>query len=108
MNADMKVPVTLLYPNVAWRCFHCDQVFTDYRAAEAHFGKRTTEPPDCGQYLGAIREARKERDEARAHLRTAVRHIDHMAAWISARNAGYSFEGLGEDMPDIRTSGKPK
>lgn len=47
-------------------------------------------------------------------LEVAVAHIEHMAAWITARNAGlsgqktstslYSFEGLGEDMPDIRAA----
>lgn len=39
--------------------------------------------------------------ELREALRTAVGHIEHMAAWIAARPAGYSFEGLGEDMPTI-------
>lgn len=37
-------------------------------------------------------------------LRTAVSHIEHMAKFIAAQNAGYSFEGLGEDMPDIRAA----
>lgn len=37
-------------------------------------------------------------------LRTAAGHIEHMAAWIGKQNAGYSFESLGEDMPDIRAA----
>jgi len=37
-------------------------------------------------------------------LRTAIAHIEHMAAWITAQNAGYSFESLGEDMPNIRAA----
>lgn len=37
-------------------------------------------------------------------LGTALDHIEHMAAWIAARKAGYSFEGLGEDMPDMRAA----
>lgn len=37
-----------------------------------------------------------------AALETAAGHIEHMAAWIGKQNAGYSFEGLGEDMPGIR------
>lgn len=40
--------------------------------------------------------------DAGALLKLAIQHIDHMAAWISAQNAGYSFESLGEDMPSIR------
>lgn len=35
-------------------------------------------------------------------LRTAIGHIEHMAAWIGKQNAGYSFESLSEDMPGIR------
>lgn len=45
-------------------------------------------------------------------LRTAIAHIEHMAAWISARNSNiayegastYSFESLGEDMPGIKAA----
>lgn len=37
-------------------------------------------------------------------LRTAIRHIEHMAAWIGKQNSGYSFEGLGEDMPSIHAA----
>jgi len=36
-------------------------------------------------------------------LRTCVEHIEHMAKFIADRKLGYSFESLGEDMPDIRT-----
>lgn len=39
-----------------------------------------------------------------AALETAVRHVEHMAAWIGKQNTGYSFEGLGEDMPSIRNA----
>ena len=42
--------------------------------------------------------------ELLTELQVAVRHIEHMAAWISKKNAGYSFEGLGEDMPGIRAA----
>src|ERR1700752_1902158 len=45
-------------------------------------------------------------------LKLAIQHIEHMAAWISARNSGiayegaptYSFEALGEDMPGIKAA----
>lgn len=37
-------------------------------------------------------------------LQTAISHIEHMAAWIGAQRAGYSFESLGEDMPDIKAA----
>lgn len=44
-----------------------------------------------------------EREERKA-LRNAIEHLEHMAAWISANNSGYSFEALGEDMPDIKAA----
>lgn len=37
-------------------------------------------------------------------LNTAVGHIEHMAAFLGGLNAGYSFESLGEDMPNIRAA----
>lgn len=30
-----------------WRCFHCNDVFTDRQAAEGHFGKYETDTPAC-------------------------------------------------------------
>ncbi len=30
-----------------YRCYHCDEVFADDSAAEAHFGLRCDEPPTC-------------------------------------------------------------
>ena len=39
-----------------------------------------------------------------AKLRTAVRHIEHMAAWIDKQGAAYSFESISEDMPGIRAA----
>lgn len=41
-------------------------------------------------------------DALRPALALAIQHIEHMAAWITAQNAGYSFESLGEDMPGLR------
>lgn len=40
----------------------------------------------------------------REALKTAIQHIEHMAAWIGKQNTGYSFESLGEDMPGIRAA----
>lgn len=42
--------------------------------------------------------------DQRQALKTAIGHLDHMAAWITAQKAGYSFESLGEDMPGIRAA----
>lgn len=45
-------------------------------------------------------------------LQLAIGHIEHMGAWIGRTNAAepghlvgsYSFEGLGEDLPDIKAA----
>lgn len=43
--------------------------------------------------------------ELLAALKTAVGHIEHMAAFFSGKvDTGYSFESLGEDMPGIRAA----
>lgn len=42
--------------------------------------------------------------QSRRALETAIQHIEHMSAWITKQNAGYSFESLGEDMPNIRAA----
>ena len=34
-------------------------------------------------------------------LKIACEHLEHMAAFISNKKTGYSFESLGEDMPGI-------
>lgn len=36
-----------------WRCFHCDEVFTDRRCAKAHFGPDETSTPACRIKAGA-------------------------------------------------------
>lgn len=41
-------------------------------------------------------------DPAQTALKLAIDHIEHMAAFITSQNAGYSFEALGEDMATIK------
>lgn len=54
-----------------WRCFHCDEVFTDRHAARDHFGHDDTCEPACKIKMGAERSLltalrRSERDAADA------------------------------------------
>lgn len=83
-----------------WRCFHCNQVFDDYHAAEGHFGRSPAKPAGCFPYLTYVRNTRALHEA----LKSAVGHINHMAAFISNLKAGYSFESLGEDIGDIRAA----
>lgn len=52
-----------------WRCFHCDEVFTDERCARDHFGRDETCEPACKIKMGAERS-----------LLTALRRAENDAA----------------------------
>lgn len=114
----------LVYVPGQWRCPKCDFRLTQSNlyAATGAIGPRD-EPgdkcPNCNGPLWRV-SAMEDRNEAfkcandmfdrsmllHTALRTAVQHIEHMAAWIGKQNAGYSFESLGEDMPGIREAVK--
>src|SRR5690349_17270652 len=51
-----------------WRCFHCDEVFTNTNTASAHFGWGEDRLPGCvekvnGGELGLLRRVRKLEDQ---------------------------------------------
>lgn len=56
-----------------------------------------------GEFVGIPMEVGAELTQKQA-LTLAIHHIEHMAAWITKQDAGYSFEALGEDMPGIKTA----
>lgn len=85
----------------SWRCFHCDEVFTDPEAAREHFG-------DLGLSVGVVvwdepackidpREYRRmkrelERYQAEdADLHRQIEHLksEHQQALMRAEEAGY-------------------
>lgn len=55
---------------VAWRCFHCDETFTEERCARLHFGSSEDQSPACqikgaeGGLLEALRRAEKDAGDA--------------------------------------------
>lgn len=62
---------------VAWRCFHCDEVFTDRRCAADHFGASEDSEAACRIKMGAerslltaLRRAENDASEAWAAIRT--------------------------------------
>jgi hypothetical protein len=88
-----------------WRCFHCQELFTDKRLAEDHFGRDAESNPACQIKAGAerslLRALRKAeyyandvmqelRDEtteaARAHYAQTNRHAEQLQA---AEELGY-------------------
>jgi hypothetical protein len=40
----------------SWRCFHCDEVFTDREEASLHFGNDCMSDAGCQISLSAVRE----------------------------------------------------
>ena len=45
-----------------------------------------------------------QRNELRTALKVAIDHIEHMSAFIATQRLGYSFESLGEDMPEMKSA----
>lgn len=73
-----------------WRCFHCDEVFTDEHCAREHFGKYENQVPACQikgsdrGLLGALREA--ENDAADAWHAVLSESTDAAKSYFSQNN----------------------
>jgi len=68
----------------AWRCFHCNEVFTDRDAAAAHFGER-----DDPEWPSCIKRAEKaERELSSARLALIPLQVDKAAAEKMAIDTG--------------------
>jgi len=84
-----------------WRCFHCDEVFTDHGSAREHFGEYVDSTPACklaeseGGLVQRIRDLERALDEALAEVSSyendarlwhdaeadRVRRIGHVQWW---------------------------
>lgn len=85
-----------------WRCFHCDEVFTDRAAAAEHFGADQGETPACklnqveGGMVTLLREAhgelRRYRDDDHAMARTFhALGAEHYTKEREAEEKGYAL-----------------
>lgn len=114
-SALVPIPPTEAVKPVAWRCFHCDEVFTDRSVAEDHFGLSEQQLPACVIKAGAERslvralrnaeQAASEAmfalhnetsDAAKAYFAQTARHNTALQA---AEEAGYE-RGLTNARPD--------
>lgn len=83
-------------PNaLAWRCFHCDEVFTDEAAATAHFGPSCTSTAYCQLTAEQVRGMEQENERYRAEDGPKDRQIlamadNHRRALILAEEDGYT------------------
>lgn len=99
---------------IAWRCFHCDEVFTDEQAARDHFGRDEGKLPACQIKAGAERSLVKAlrrveadnddlmfrlqnecTDAAKAYHAQTARHHGQL---LAAEEAGYE-RGLNDAAP---------
>ena len=92
----------------SWRCFHCDQVFTEREAAEAHFGTSVLCAPLCQVYGTTVRNLENELSRYRAEdtdLHRQIAHLKtaHTQALMRAEEAGYA-KGLSAGRPEIDDS----
>lgn len=123
MPANQSTPEVTRVELIAWRCFHCGDVFTDESCARLHFGRDEDSQPACiikagaeQGLLGALRAAEYEAadarraiadectDAARAHYAQATRHDQ---ALRNAEELGYE-RGLadGRALPPARGGDK--
>lgn len=82
-------------PSKEWRCFHCDEVFTDEAAAREHFGPSELCSPGC--HIG-IAEYRRMEELHRAHMaedsdmhrRLYALRAEHQTALRREEEKGYA------------------
>ena len=80
----------------SWRCFHCDEVFTDRSEAELHFGETQYAEPYC-QVVDPkeLREMARELDEYRRedtdlHKQLRSMEANHVTALRREEEKGYA------------------
>lgn len=108
--SEQPIPLPEGNGTMAWRCFHCGDVFTDERCARLHFGRDEGSTPACiikgaeGGLLKALRDAEEQADDAiqamHAESTDAARayhqqRCRHNRALIAAEEAGYE-RGLAD------------
>lgn len=87
----MAEPTTSL----PWRCFHCEEVFTDPAAAALHFGTRLEHQPGCQIDLAEYRrmealEARYAEEDADVHRAMHRQQSEHQQELRRAEEEGYA------------------
>ncbi len=96
---------------IHWRCFHCDEVFTNRKYAAEHFGVDQTAEPACklshseGHILTALRKAQEELDRYRAEDNDILRAYTCLEA--EKAEAVRKAEELGYDrgVRDMKAQG---
>ena len=92
-----------------WRCFHCDEVFTDRESAENHFGASVACAPMCqifGKTVRAMEDQLRsyQNEDTDLHRRIASMQTEHQQALMRAEESGYA-KGLRDGCKEIPPGG---
>ncbi len=85
-----------------WRCFHCDEVFTDREAARLHFGDNETRDPAC---CISIEHVRWLEEQHRLHCNEdsgALRAISALAGQHETLRRRAEEEGYAKGLADAK------
>lgn len=96
-----QTPAATVSQAMGWRCFHCDEVFTDRAAAVEHFGCSEIETPACklnameGGLLGLVRRQAEQIDAYHREDTASYREFyslgaDHAQALRREEEKGYA------------------
>jgi hypothetical protein len=85
---------------VKWRCFHCDEVFTDRASAALHFGPRIYSDPACAVDAAKLRDLELQLDAYRQedtdlHRAMHAMQSAHQVALRREEEKGYA-RGLAD------------
>lgn len=90
-----------------WRCFHCDDVFTDAALAQEHFGSSEYQEPGCKIDLAKYREMesllrRYAEEDTDLHRSIHALNTKHQVELIRQEETGY-IRGLKDAMEAAST-----
>lgn len=81
--------------DLTWRCFHCDEVFTDRNAAMTHFGKSEHREAACTIDVARLRDLEDQlqsyrNEDTELYRQIARMQSDHATALRREEEKGYA------------------
>lgn len=78
-----------------WRCFHCDEVFTDFAEAELHFGRSEYHTPVCQIDATQLRDLERQlhsyhEEDTDLHRALHKQEAEHAVALRREEEKGYA------------------
>jgi hypothetical protein len=79
----------------SWRCFHCDEIFTDFAEAEMHFGRSCMSNPVCIITAVELRDMenqlnRYREEDTQLHRELRQMESNHATALRREEEKGYA------------------